>query len=67
MYYQRSYQKWSRKFAAQSWFKRKKWNTIKHKNLLSHKKIDKEFIKFGVIEIEKHTFQPYKSLSKSSM
>ena len=31
----------------------KKWNIIKHKNLLSHIKIGKELLTFGNFEIEK--------------
>ena len=32
----------------------KKWKIIKHKNLLSHIKMDKEILTFGDIEIEKN-------------
>ena len=34
----------------------KKWNIIKHKNLLSHIKIDKELLTFSIIEIENNKF-----------
>ena len=33
---------------------------MKHKNLLSHIKVLKEFLLFGDIEIEKHKFYCYK-------
>ena len=39
----------------------KKWNIIKHKNLLPHIKMDKKIIMFSDIEIEKHKFHRYKS------
>ena len=43
-----------------SWFYWKKWNIIKHKNLLSHIKMAKEIITFD-IEIGKHKFHCYKN------
>ena len=36
-------------------------NVIKHKNLLSHRKMDEEIITFVDIEIEKHKFQHYQN------
>ena len=41
---------------AECRFDRKKRNTIKHKNLLSHIKMDKEILMFGDIKIEKNKF-----------
>ena len=32
------------------------WNIIKHKNLFSYEKMDKEMLMFGNIEIEKNKF-----------
>ena len=34
----------------------KRWNIVKHKNLLSHMKVGKEILTFGDIEIEKNKF-----------
>ena len=39
---------------------KKTWNILKHKNLLSRIKIDKETLTFGNIEIEKNKFYCYK-------
>ena len=38
---------------ARCWFDRKKWNVIKHKNLLSHIKMGENILTFGDTEIEK--------------
>ena len=40
----------------------KKWNVIKHKDLLSHIKMDKEITTFGDIKTEKHKFHHFKIL-----
>ena len=39
----------SLKLNEKCWFYRKKWIIIKHKNLLSHTKMGKEFLTFGDI------------------
>ena len=44
------------KFNAIYWFGCKKWNIIKHKNLLSHIKMCKEILMFANIEIENKKF-----------
>ena len=54
-------QKWSCKFTAKSWFKWKKQNVIKHKNLVSHIKMGKSILTFSDTEIKKHKFYCYKS------
>ena len=54
LYYQQNQQKSDHKPNAKYQFDRKKWNTIKHKNLLSRIKMDKEIQTFADIEIEKN-------------
>ena len=52
---------WGYKLNAKYWFGCKKWDIIKHKNLLSHIKMDKEILTVGDTEIKKHKFCCYKS------
>ena len=47
---------WGHKFNAKCRFDWKKWNIIKHKNLLSLLKMGKEILTFGDIEIAKNKF-----------
>ena len=44
-------------------FEQKKWNIIKHKNLLPHINMGKEVLKFHEIEIEKRKFYCHKNAS----
>ena len=53
--------KCGRKLNAKYQFDRKKWNIIKHKNLLSHIKIGKEIFTFSETEIGKNKFYRHKS------
>ena len=42
-------------------FDQKKWNIIKHKNLWSHIKMNKEILTFGDIDVEEDKFYWHKS------